>query len=121
VYEIVRAGGLTDGGFNFDTKLRRQSLDRTDLFHAHVGGIDTVARSLLVAAAMIERGDLDRLREERYKGWSEDLGRSILSGEVSLEAISQRVSDGEIDPQPASGRQEVLENLVNREIWAIDR
>ena len=71
LYEIVRGGGFTTGGFNFDTKLRRQSLDRTDLFHAHIGGIDTLARSLLVAAAMIERGALERLREERYAGWSE--------------------------------------------------
>ncbi len=83
VYEILRAGGLTDGGFNFDAKLRRQSLDRVDLFHAHIGGIDTLARSLLVAAAMIERGDLERLREERYQGWSDDLGKSILSGSLA--------------------------------------
>ena len=118
VYEILRAGGLTQGGFNFDAKLRRQSLDRDDLFHAHIGGIDTLARSLLVAAAMIEHGDLERLREERYQGWSEDLGKSILSGDLSLEAISQRVLAGEIDPKPASGRQELLENVVNKEIWA---
>jgi len=117
VYEILRAGGLTSGGFNFDAKLRRQSLDRNDLFHAHIGGIDTLARSLLVAAAMIERGDLERLREERYQGWSEDLGKSILAGDVSLEAISKRVLAGEIDPQPASGRQELFENVVNREVW----
>src|SRR5207247_506450 len=69
LYEILRAGGLTSGGFNFDAKLRRQSLDRTDLFHAHVGGMDTLARSLLAAAAMIERGALERIRTERYAGW----------------------------------------------------
>jgi xylose isomerase len=119
VYEIVRAGGLGAGGFNYDTKLRRQSLDRVDLFHAHIGGIDTLARSLLVAAAMIERGDLERLREERYKGWSEGLGHSLLSGELSLEDVSQAVLEGKIDPRPASGRQELLENLVNRDIWSI--
>ena len=56
VYEILRAGGFTTGGFNFDAKLRRQSMDRTDLFHGHIGGIDTLAQSLLVAAAMIEGG-----------------------------------------------------------------
>ena len=74
VYEILRAGGFTTGGFNFDTKLRRQSMDRTDLFHAHIGGIDTLARSLLVAADMIERETLERLREERYAGWDGRLG-----------------------------------------------
>ncbi len=119
VYEILRAGGLGAGGFNYDTKLRRQSLDRVDLFHAHIGGVDTLARSLLVAAAMIERGDLERLREERYKGWSEGLGHSLLSGELSLEDVSKAVLEGKIDPRPASGRQELLENLVNRDIWSI--
>jgi xylose isomerase len=117
VYEIVRAGGFTTGGFNFDTKLRRQSMDRTDLFHAHIGGIDTLARALLVAAAMIERTTLERLRAERYEGWAGPLGRKILAGEVPLEVLAGRVAAGEIDPQPVSGRQELLENLVNQEIW----
>jgi len=120
LYEIVRAGGFSTGGFNFDTKLRRQSLDRTDLFHGHVGGIDTLARALLVAAAMIERGELERRREARYAGWSGDLGRSILSGSVPFEVLAGRVHAGEIDPRPVSGRQELLENVVNREIWAVD-
>jgi xylose isomerase len=121
LYEIVRDGGFTTGGFNFDTKLRRQSLARTDLFHAHIGGIDTLARALLVAAAMIERGALDRLREERYAGWGETLGTEILGGGTSLEELERRVVAGEIDPRPVSGGQERLENLVNQEIWAADR
>ena len=121
IYEIVRSGGFTSGGFNFDTKLRRQSLDRTDLFHGHIGGIDTLARALLVAAGMIERGTLERLRTERYAGWTGDLGRSILTGEALLEEIAGRVAIGEIDPKPVSGGQELLENLVNQEIWASDR
>jgi xylose isomerase len=120
VYEIVRAGGFTTGGFNFDTKLRRQSMDRYDLFHAHVGGIDTLARSLLVAAAMIEDGTLERLRAERYAGWNGDLGRAILSGKEPLEVIAGRVHAGEIDPRPVSGHQELLENVVNRAIWLVD-
>jgi xylose isomerase len=119
VYEILRAGGFTSGGFNFDTKLRRQSLDRTDLFHAHIGGIDTLARSLLVAARLIEDGELERLREERYAGWDGDLG-GTLTGATDLAAISTRVLGGEIDPRPVSGRQERLENIVNRAIWAVD-
>ncbi|HEX7474264.1 MAG TPA: xylose isomerase [Candidatus Limnocylindrales bacterium] len=121
VYEIVRAGGLTTGGFNFDTKLRRQSMDRTDLFHGHIGGIDTLARALLVAAGMIERGALERLRKERYAGWAGDLGRSILSGDALLEILATRVIAGEIDPRPVSGRQELLENLVNQDLWAADQ
>jgi xylose isomerase len=119
--EILRGGGLTTGGFNFDAKLRRQSLDRADLFHGHVGGIDTLARALLVAADMLEQRTLDGPRDERYAGWDGELGRFLLSGEASLDAIEARVAGDGIDPQPRSGRQEELENLVNQRIWAADR
>jgi xylose isomerase len=121
MYEIVRGGGLTTGGFNFDAKLRRQSLARTDLFHGHIGGIDTLAQALLVGAAMVESGELSRLREERYAGWSGELGRSIMSGGVTLEELERRISRGDIDPKPVSGKQELLENLVNQQIWAAER
>jgi xylose isomerase len=120
LYEIVRSGGFTTGGFNFDTKLRRQSMERHDLFHAHVGGIDTLARSLLVAAALIENGELERFRSERYAGWTGALGRSILVEGADLTSLATRVVSGEIDPRPVSGRQEMLENIVNRAIWAVD-
>jgi len=119
LYEIVRSGGFTAGGVNFDAKLRRQSLDRTDLFHGHIGGIDTLARSLLVAAEMIERGTLARLVEERYAGWSDSLGASILGGATTLEALAERVAAGGIDPHPVSGRQEMLENIVNQHVWSV--
>jgi xylose isomerase len=121
LFEILKAGGFTTGGFNFDAKLRRQSLARTDLFHGHIGGIDTLARALLAAADMIERGTLQRLREERYAGWSGELGRSILAGEAPIEVLATRVLAGEIDPHPVSGRQELLENVVNQSIWSADR
>ena len=122
LYEILRGGGFTTGGFNFDAKLRRQSIDRADLFHAHIGGIDTLARALLVAADMLERdGPSTPPRSRRYAGWDDGLGPAILDGEVSLADLEQRVAAGEIDPQPVSGRQELLENLVNQRIWAADR
>ncbi|MGE5409039.1 MAG: xylose isomerase [Syntrophothermus sp.] len=120
LYEILRAGGFTIGGFNFDAKLRRQSIDRTDLFHAHIGGIDTLARALLVAAAMVEDGTLARMVEERYAGWGDGLGSAILDGSLSLADLAGRVEAGEIDPRPVSGRQELYENVVNRQIWAAD-
>jgi xylose isomerase len=120
LYEILRGGGFATGGFNFDAKLRRQSMDRTDLFHGHVGGIDTIARSLLVAADLLERRTLEERREARYAGWDGPLGQGILGGAESLESLEARVAAGELDPAPVSGRQELLENLVNQRIWAVD-
>jgi len=121
MYEILRGGGFTTGGFNFDTKLRRQSMDRTDLFHGHIGGIDTLARALLVAAGMIESGTLSGPLQMRYAGWTADLGSSILAGEETLESLEARVTAGDIDPTPVSGNQELLESRVNRVIWSSGR
>jgi xylose isomerase len=118
--ELLRGGGFTSGGFNFDTKLRRQSLDRTDLFHGHIGGIDTLAQALLVAADILERRTLSVPLEERYAGWSGPLGQAILGGQESLASLEAKVAAGEIDPQPASGHQELLESLVNQRIWATE-
>ncbi len=120
VYEIVKGGGLTAGGFNFDTKLRRQSMARHDLFHGHIGGIDTLARALLVAARMIEDDVLDGLVEARYSGWESELGEGILGGSETLATLTAKVHAGEIDPAPVSGSQEMLENRVNRAIWSAD-
>ena len=120
MYEILQAGGIAPGGFNFDAKLRRQSTDRTDLFHAHIGALDTVAQALLVAADMIERGRLAEMREARYAGWSEALGKAILDGSETLASLEAKVASGEIDPRPVSGQQELLENVVNQSIWAAE-
>jgi xylose isomerase len=117
LYEILRGGGFTTGGFNFDTKLRRQSMDRADLFHGHVGAIDTLAQSLLVAAQLLEDGALEAERDRRYAGWEAGLGAEILGGAVSLADLEARVAKGELDPRPVSGGQERLENLVNRTLW----
>lgn len=116
VYQILKGGGFTNGGFMFDTKLRRQSLDRTDLFHAHIGGMDTLARSLLVAAALIEDGELDGLIEDRYSAWSGDEAQRILAGEVGLGDLHAQVMEHNIDPAPVSGGQERIENLINRTV-----
>jgi xylose isomerase len=118
LYEILRGGGFTTGGFNFDTKLRRQSMARDDLFHGHIGGIDTLARSLLVAAELVERGTLAAARAERYAGWDGALGRAILDGTETLATLEEKVMSGAIDPRPVSGRQEAIENQVNQVIWA---
>lgn len=120
LYEILLAGGFETGGFNFDTKLRRQSLDRLDLFHGHIGGIDTLARALLVAEAMIEDGTLAQARADRYAGWETDAGQRILGGSVKLAALADEAVASDLDPQPVSGQQEKLENEVNRVIWSIE-
>jgi xylose isomerase len=117
LYEIMRGGGFSTGGFNFDTKLRRQSIDRADLFHGHIGGIDTLARALLVAEALIEGDVLLAPKDKRYRGWTEHLGRGILEGGETLESLAAVVENGDIDPAPVSGQQEFLENKVNRVIW----
>jgi xylose isomerase len=119
VYEILRAGGLATGGFNFDTKLRRQSIDRADLFHGHIGGIDTLARSLLVAQAMLDDGALEARRDARYVGWNDTLGSSIMNGERTLADLREVVEAEDLDPAPVSGAQEALENVVNRYIERI--
>ncbi|MCE8526376.1 xylose isomerase [Ruegeria pomeroyi] len=111
-YHILRAGGFTTGGTNFDAKLRRQSLDATDLIAAHVGGMDICARGLKAAAAMIEDGGLEAALRDRYARWDSDHGQGIL--ESDLDSLFARVLAGEIAPQPRSGRQEMLENHVNR-------
>jgi xylose isomerase len=118
VYEILRNGGFTTGGFNFDTKLRRQSMDRTDLFHGHIGGIDTLAQSLLVAANLLESHLLEDARDRRYNGWNSKSGKSILSGKATLAKLADSAMAGDVDPKPVSGRQELLENTVNHAIWS---
>src|SRR5215831_18024778 len=100
LYYILSGGGFTTGGNNFDAKLRRQSIEPADLFYAHIGGVDTVAHGLLNAAAMIEGGELASMVRERYAGWRESTGRSILAGEVSLEKISDAAVAEEINPRP---------------------
>jgi xylose isomerase len=112
--EILKNGGLGTGGFNFDAKIRRQSLDPADLLHGHVGGLDVLARGLKAAAAIIEDGTLENAREARYAGWNEKEAKAMLSGKRSLDQVAARVEKQKINPQPVSGQQEYLENLINR-------
>ncbi|MCU4187050.1 xylose isomerase [Acidiferrimicrobium sp. IK] len=116
MFEILRAGGLGRGGFNFDTKLRRQSTSRDDLFYGHIGALDVLARALLVGASLLESGDLEDRRQARYAGWGGPLGEDILAAALSLPDLHAMVTDRDLDPKPVSGRQELLENLVNRHI-----
>ncbi|WP_170467737.1 xylose isomerase [Ruegeria arenilitoris] len=111
-YYILKAGGFTTGGTNFDAKIRRQSIDAADLVAAHIGGMDVCARGLKAAAAMIEDGGLERALSERYSGWDTPQAKSLLDS--NLDDISARVLREGLNPVPCSGRQEILENYVNR-------
>lgn len=111
-YHILKSGGLTRGGTNFDAKVRRQSLDAEDLVAGHIGGMDICARGFKAAAAMIEDGGLDDALKSRYAGWETPAAQEMLTSDLS--SISQRVLAEGINPVPASGRQEILENYVNR-------
>jgi xylose isomerase len=117
MYEILRAGGFTTGGFNFDTKVRRQSSAPEDLFHGHVGAMDALAMALERAAAMIEDDALAAFKEGRYAGWDGPLGRRILGGEFTLEALADEAARADFRPEHVSGQQEWLENLVNRYVY----
>ncbi|MFQ6548427.1 xylose isomerase [Aestuariibius sp. 2305UL40-4] len=112
-YEVLKAGGFTTGGTNFDAKLRRQSLDPQDLILAHVGGMDVCAAGLKAAARMLEDGMLEEARQARYAAWEAGDAPALLA-QGTLETIADCVLRDNINPQPHSGRQEALENLVNR-------
>ena len=112
--ELLRGGGFTTGGMNFDAKLRRQSNARDDLFHAHIGGMDTLARALLAAASILDDGELDRRRTERYAGWAD--APDLLDRGVTLRQLHDAQLASSREPVTVSGRQEALENLVARHI-----
>lgn len=117
LYEILKGGGFTTGGFNFDAKVRRQSLDAEDLFHGHVGAIDALALALERAARLIEDDQLARFKAQRYAGWDAPLGQQVLQGQMSLEDLAVQSQQRNIWPLPVSGRQEMLENVVNQAIY----
>jgi xylose isomerase len=113
MYEVIKAGGFTTGGMNFDAKIRRQSIDPDDLLYAHVGSIDACARALLAAAKMIEDGKLAGIVADRYAKWKEPQNQAMLNGKESLDSIAARVLKSGLEPSPKSGRQEYIENLLN--------
>ena len=113
-YHILQNGGFTTGGTNFDAKLRRQSLDPEDLLIAHIGGMDTCARGLKAAAAMVEDGTMSDFVDQRYAGWKHDEAQKMLSGDYALDDIAAYVEQADVNPGPRSGKQEYLENVANR-------
>ncbi len=117
-YEILGHGGFTTGGMNFDSKVRRQSVDPEDLFYGHVGAIDNLALAVERAAVLIENDRLGQFKRERYAGWDADFGRKILSGDYSLSTLAADALSRDLNPQHASGHQERMENIVNQAIYS---
>lgn len=117
MYEILKAGGFTNGGLNFDCKLRRQSSDPADLFHGHIGGMDHMALGLKKAAAILESDFLANNVAQRYAGWNSELGAQVLGGKHSLESLAQFAQKQALQPKHVSGKQELLENQVNRVLF----
>ena len=107
-------GGLAPGGVNFDAKVRRESFEPVDLFHAHIGGMDAFAQGLKIAAKIRADGVLKDFVQNRYKSWDGGIGKKIEGGTVGFEDLEKYMLEiGDATPN-VSGRQEMLENIVNR-------
>jgi len=110
---ILEAGGFNGGGINFDAKIRRNSTDAADLFHAHIGGIDAFARALITADNILQSSDYKKLRQDRYSSYDSGKGKEFEQGKLSLEDLrNYAIEAGE--PETTSGKQEYFENIVNR-------
>ena len=113
MYSILKYGGLAPGGINFDAKVRRESFEPVDLFHAHIGGMDAFARGLKIAAAMRADGAIQKLLEERYATWKSPLGGRIEAGQESFASLEQAMLAKGEATACTSGRQELFENVIN--------
>lgn len=112
---LLEAGGLKGGGVNFDAKIRRNSTDPKDLFYAHIGGADVFARSLIIADKVLSKSDYKKVREERYSSFDSGKGKAFEAGQLSLEDLKAYASENG-EPALTSGRQEYMENIINRYI-----
>jgi xylose isomerase len=117
--ELLPSGGLDTGGFNFDAKVRRQSSDLADLFHAHISGLDALAAGLLSAVDIIEKGRIAEFKAERYAGWDDEFGRFLLDDDTRLAEACDRAAEEGRDGAHRSGRQEYLEQVVARSLKSV--
>lgn len=113
MYVLLKYGGFTTGGLNFDAKVRRESFEPIDLFHAHIGGMDAFARGLKIAAAMRKDGVMEKVIKDRYTTWDSGIGAEIEAGKQNFASLEKyMLAKGEADA-PTSGRQEMIENIIN--------
>lgn len=114
---FLKYGGIAPGGVNFDAKVRRESFEPIDLFYAHIGGMDTFAKGLKIAAAMRASGEIDAMVKDRYSSWDSGVGAEIEAGKHSFKTLEKYMLDkGDVTPNK-SGRQELFENVVNRYVF----
>jgi xylose isomerase len=114
---LLKYGGFTTGGLNFDAKVRRESFEPVDLFHAHIGGMDTFAKGLKIADAIRKSGDVDNFVKQRYGSWDGGVGAEIEAGKHDFASLEKyMLGKGDVTPN-TSGRQELLENIVNRYVF----
>lgn len=117
MYEILLNGGLAPGGLNFDAKVRRGSFEPVDLFHAHISGMDAFARGLKVAHKLLQSGEIEEFIAERYKSWRSGIGQKIINGEVGFKELAEYAMENDGKITLTSGRQEMLENILNRYLF----
>ena len=120
MYEVIKAGGFTNGGLNFDAKARRGSYTPEDIFHSYIAGMDAFALGLRIAYKMIEDGRIDNFVSDRYASWSTGIGADIINGKVSFEDLEKyALAKGEVVDSLSSGRQEMLESVMNNIMFSL--
>ena len=114
MYEVLKAGGFTNGGLNFDSKARRGSFTPEDIFLSYIAGMDTFALGLRIAVKMIEDGRIDMFVADRYASWQIGIGKDIIEGNVTMADLEKyALEKSEVTDSLSSGRQEMLESVVN--------
>lgn len=114
MYEVLKAGGFTNGGLNFDSKARRGSFEMEDIFHSYIAGMDTFALGLKIAQKMIDDGRIDQFVADRYASWNTGIGADIISGKATMADLeAYALSKGDVTASLKSGRQEMLESILN--------
>ncbi len=114
---LMKYGGFTTGGLNFDAKVRRESFEPVDLFYAHIGGMDAFAKGLKIAAAVRAESEIDNFLKQRYASWDSGVGAEIEAGKHGFASLEKyMLAKGDVTPN-TSGRQELLENIVNRYVF----
>ena len=118
MYEVIKAGGFTNGGLNFDAKARRGSFTLEDIFHSYIAGMDAFALGFKAALKLIEDGRVDKFVEDRYASWTTGIGADIIAGKVNMADLEKyALEKGEVVSSLTSGRQEMLEAIVNNVIF----